>query len=247
MNLKNISRLRIHSSQTSSRLICFFSSYLSEKTKLQNKFTTCFMHSMTPKEWNYEIPMYYESPCEWYLSECTHTWHLEHDTERRLNKDASCDLVMQKLTEKKNSSLWRRKKKRISEAFFETLSLQISTALSFRVLQAHARRQGNGRGWESSIGRFALGHLFASLHVVATVTAGASVSVGRFFWFLYGFAVGSGVCFPSVHRSQRTPCPCCGTVYRNSREIEDEWRPTIKDVGLKASQASAVYNYWILC
>lgn len=65
--------------------------------------------------------------------------------------------------------------------------------------------RGMGRGWESSIGRFALGHLFASLHVVATVTAGAFVSFVRFFWFIYGFAVGSGVCSSPVHRSQRTP------------------------------------------
>lgn len=70
--------------------------------------------------------------------------------------------------------------------------------------------RGMGRGWESSIGRFALGHLFASLHVVATVTAGAYVPFGRFFWFNYGSAVGSGVCSPSVLRSQRTPASVVG-------------------------------------
>lgn len=79
----------------------------------------------------------------------THTWHLEHDTERRLNKDASCVILWCKDLQGKNKKelfpLKKKEKKRISEAFFETLSLQISTALSFRVLPAHAPDQGNGK------------------------------------------------------------------------------------------------------
>lgn len=147
-----------------------------------------------------------------YLSEFTHRRHLGHDTELNLNKDAGCGLGMRRHVEKRRnlSFLLRRKKKRVSAAFFETVPLQISTALSFRVPTAHERKTGDGREWESSIGRFALGHLFASLHVVATVTAGAAVPLGRFFWFLYGFVLDSGIYSPPVFKSQRTPACVVG-------------------------------------
>lgn len=151
------------------------------------------------------------------MSECSHTWHLEHDTERRLNKDANCDLVMQRLAEKKkNSSLWRRKKKRISEAFFETLSLQISTALSFRVLPAHAPYQGNGK-------RMGIQHRAfcsrASLCIPACCCYGYRWSLRSYrpvflvpVWFRCRF----WCVLPIGSQESTNPWPCFGTVYLNS-------------------------------